>query len=81
MKRKFELLNGVIIPKKRNRESKYPFPQMKIGNSFIVGTYSTKLQQNVVSAVNRWRKNNGLTARKFSSWKTSNGDLMIKRIK
>ncbi len=54
----YEIEKDIPIIKSRWRESKYPFPEMEIGDSFFVplnGKEARKVQPSIVSCGNRYR--------------------------
>jgi len=52
---KFKIREGIKLPKKESYR-KYPFSDMEIGDSFIVGKYSRYLMTNCLNAARNWAK-------------------------
>ncbi|KKK57043.1 hypothetical protein LCGC14_3058470 [marine sediment metagenome] len=57
----YKIEKNIPIPKSRWRERKYPFPKMKIGDSFFVplnGRKTKRVQPSIVSAGHRYQNQN-----------------------
>lgn len=70
---------NVLIPKKTTCK-KYPFEEMEVGDSFIIGDYTRELMSKYFNAANNWSKK-GKYGYKFSVRKTDDCKVRIWRIK
>jgi hypothetical protein len=78
----FIIEKGIPLIETRNRIGKYPFPNMKVGDSFIFSEiYSLKLLQHISAAARAWAKSSRNNGWKFSARKTDNNKIRIWRIK
>lgn len=75
----FQIEKGAPAPKPRVRYTSYPFPDMQVGDSFVVpcsDAEKRETQSRVVGAAWRWSRRNG---GKFTS-RGVNGGVRIWRI-
>lgn len=68
----YKIQSGVVMPERYNKNIfKYPFKDMKVGDSFSAGKYSTKLATSVGAVAYHYVKTHGKEI-KFSVRKHEN---------
>ena len=76
----FKIEKNIPLNDRRSLIIKHPFNEMSIGDSFIIGDYSSKNMQKFSNRARYWarRKKNGYV---FSTRKTDDNKIRIWRIK
>lgn len=79
----YKIEKGIEMPKTHYGMVKFPFGDMKIGDSFRVGGYTPNLQTRVTSAWGAWKSHNPIAKRE--DWKCATrkvgNQLRVWRIK
>lgn len=82
--RDFVIEKGIPLPDPGNKKTRnaYPFPEMEVGDSFIICNSYTRLNMQVsLSAARSWKAAAGHEDWEFAARKTDDGKVRIWRTK
>ena len=83
MKEEYKVEKGIEIPKRSSgTQSKYPWRQMKKGDSFVYGEYTRENMRRIAASARSWKLKSGdCTDWEFICRKTKDNEVRIWRIK